>query len=168
MRDDRACSQSTKAWFTPPGGLVVHAPRPGRKRLRGSRHGAIVPTRMSDQRRKLEWLSMSRSNAALVLTDRGDLCWREILISNSGTAYEVVITYPPSFPFERPRACIVAPALDHAPHRYVDGTLCLFPTAFDETLSCTAGVIRGRVALWVDIYESWQRTGVWVGPELAH
>jgi hypothetical protein len=111
---------------------------------------------------------MSRSNAALILTDSGDLYWREVLTSSSGATYDIVIAYPASFPFERPRAFIVAPVIDYVPHRYNDGTLCLFPTAFDETLSCTAGVIRGRVALWVDVYERWRHTGVWDGPELAH
>lgn len=148
--------------------VIASYPRP-RKQQQRRVHDLDMPTRMSNRRRALEWESMRRTGARLLLSRDGDLLWRETLTSNTRNAYDIEIAYPPSFPFERPLARILAPDVDEfAPHRYMGGGLCLFPTSFDPTLACTAGVIRNRAALWIFYYEEWQQTGVWHGPELDH
>jgi hypothetical protein len=131
----------------------------------------MVATRMEPRRLRLERDSMHASQATLVRLPDGELCWCDVLTSNRGNEYDILIRYPQGFPYERPIAVIVTPEIHPgAPHRYADkhGTLCLFPSPIDMTFSCTAGAVRARVALWILYYENWLETGVWDGPELAH
>ena len=130
---------------------------------------SVVPTRIRPGRLNLEWQSMPRS-ATLHRDHYGNLTWWDVLSPREdGELYEVRITYPLSFPFERPRAYVDTPEIAaFAPHRYLDGGLCLFPTSIDPDMSCTAGVIRNRAALWLFVYENWLETGSWSAPQIAH
>ena len=84
--------------------------------------------------------------------------------SPSSPAYTVRIVYRKrGYPTVR----VLSPrlALD-APHRYRDGTLCLYWSAEwewndDESLAHT---IVGWAALWLHYYEIWQLLGKWLGP----
>lgn len=107
---------------------------------------------------------MAASSATLVRLRTGELCWREILCSNSNEEYHLVFLYPTRFPYERVQAVIVYPELpENAPHRYFDDlrSLCLFGNHGDDVLATTAGVVRGRAALWILFFEHWCETGEW-------
>ena len=129
----------------------------------------MVDSRITPQRLELECASMRHSNASLIQCPSGQLCWCDVIQSNRGNRYHVLIGYSPAFPFERPFAMITAPEIyEGAPHRYLDGTLCLFPSQSDPTMATTAGVVRGRTALWVLLFEHWLESGEWGGPEHGH
>ena len=134
-------------------------------------HGNDMPPTIPPKRFQLECASMRPSRASLRQLPDGELCWCEVLTSNLGREYHVVFLYPPRFPYERVHASIVHPELPpNVPHRYLDEhrPLCLFPSPDDPTLSCTAGTVRARTALWIFFYELWTLTGVWEGPEVGH
>ena len=70
-----------------------------------------------------------------------------------------------------PQVWVLAPALrPDAPHRYSDGTLCLY---YPRDGSWTPQTPLSRTfvpwtALWLAFYEYWLSTGTWYGPEVVH
>lgn len=77
--------------------------------------------------------------------------------------YRLLITYPPGFPLDPPKAQILQPRIVNAPHRYWDNTLCL--QASPIPFKTTALLIRNRAVVWFLMYEAWLRTGEWMAPE---
>ena len=70
-----------------------------------------------------------------------------------------------------PSAFVVAPALaEGAPHRWDDGSLCLYhPALFDwHDGLLVADHVVPWVATWLYFYEVWFDLGVWLGPEAPH
>lgn len=82
--------------------------------------------------------------------------------------YQVRITYSPPKP---PKVIIIdPPPRTDAPHRYADGSLCLY---FPKDGSWTpyhfiADTIVPWTALWLYCYQLWCDTGKWFGPEAPH
>jgi|SRR5690554_4565328 len=69
--------------------------------------------------------------------------------------------------FGPPKVFVLSPAPPaNAPHRYSDGSLCLYwPKEWRWSDSeSIAATIMVWAALWLEYYEIWQAVGVWLGP----
>jgi hypothetical protein len=100
---------------------------------------------------------------------RGDTTWiGPMQPTPDSTRYTVRVTYSPR---QAPAVWIDSPAIKSgAPHRYSDGSLCLFwPKEWrwspEDSLAQT---ILPWTALWLYYYEMWQTTGEWLGPSSPH
>jgi hypothetical protein len=106
----------------------------------------------------------AHTRADLLRLGGGRLAWHERLRSTTtGRSYELLVQYPDRFPFEVPRALIVSPAVEGAPHRYGDGALCLWHSPVP--IKTTALTTRNRAVLWFLAYEIWTASGDWVLPQ---
>jgi hypothetical protein len=119
------------------------------------------------QRFEKERELMERSTTGVLRKMGNELAWAEDLVSSAtGRAYRLVLTYPERFPYEPPKAFIVSPPIDHAPHRLTDGSLCLFPDHLVAAgLKTTALLVRTRAVVWFLAYEVWTVTGEWMAPQ---
>lgn len=87
---------------------------------------------------------------------------------SDGDRYLVSIRYKQS---QVPEVRVLKPDLHQdAPHRFADGTLCLFhPDIFRWDDSCLVAThIIPWTASWLYFYEGWLKMGVWLGPEAPH
>lgn len=110
-------------------------------------------------------LMAERSRAELRRVGAG-LTWIEQLRSSAGQSYVLAIEYPERFPHEAPRAYILSPDVSGAPHRFADGSLCLWGDhVHGSGVKTTAVSVRSRAIAWFFVYEAWRRTGAWSAPE---
>ena len=86
-------------------------------------------------------------------------CWVGVQPGElTGTRYSVEIRYTDQFPWAPPAAFILDPRVLVSPHRFADGSLCLFDrTSAWRFLSAQA--IATQVALWIFCQETWELTG---------
>lgn len=105
-----------------------------------------------------------RSRAALARSGE-TLFWVEDLVAESGAPYRLKISYPERFPHEPPKAFVVWPDIKTAPHRFSDGSLCLFDRPSASGVKTTALVVRNRAVAWFLAYEIWRATGEWMAPQ---
>jgi hypothetical protein len=93
--------------------------------------------------------------------DGDTLYWIGTLISDiGGCPYRVLVAYPDRFPYEAPKAFILEPEIPHSPHRWSDGSLCLFdPNDRSVTSEITAAKILGWTGLWIFCQEHWEAAG---------
>jgi len=104
----------------------------------------------------------SLSKARLVRLPNGQYAWVEQLTSIGGQPYTIAITYPERFPHEPPLAFVLKPDVSGAPHRFQDGSLCLFDHNANATsVKTTAIVVRNRAVVWFALYEVWLQTRQW-------
>lgn len=73
--------------------------------------------------------------------------------------------------YSAPRVHVLEPTLvPNAPHRYSDGSLCLFFPSDggwgDRSLIATT--IIPWIISWLGYYDLWTQTGKWLGPEAPH
>lgn len=96
----------------------------------------------------------------------GNMGWQGKLTTWRENTYEVMIVYPPTFPYKPPKAYPVNPKIKQSRHIYEDGHLCLF-TADDRIweIKTTASTLVSWVAKWLHCYEVWLDTGQWPGKE---
>jgi ubiquitin-protein ligase len=95
----------------------------------------------------------------LKIDDRKRLFWEGLLQTNFGTLYRVNILYPSSYPWQKPKLEIIDPRLrTDAPHRFVDGSLCIYPEGWNHK-QCTAPAAVPLIAGWLILYEVFLRTG---------
>jgi hypothetical protein len=68
-----------------------------------------------------------------------------------------------------PRIWIVRPSLDpRAPHRYPDGSLCVFfKDEWTPEMSFAQTIVPWTFE-WIAYYEMWLETDRWLGPEAPH
>ncbi len=107
---------------------------------------------------------MQTHSRARLVRDGGELVWTEDLVSNLGRPYRLAIAYPDRFPHESPRAYVLSPSVEGAPHRLSDGALCLFGNVNSGDVRTTALTVRGRAIAWFLAYEIWKATGQWMPP----
>ncbi|MCC6526045.1 MAG: hypothetical protein IT373_25585 [Polyangiaceae bacterium] len=109
----------------------------------------------------------SRTEARLVALPSGVLAWNERLVFRpTGEPYELTIAYPETFPHSPPRAFVLTPSVIGAPHRLIDGSLCLFDNpAVAAGVKTTALLVRNRAVVWFWTFRAWQLTGAWCAPE---
>ena len=69
-----------------------------------------------------------------------------------------------------PSVRIVRPEVTEAPHRYPDGSLCLFypPDRSWRYDSLVALTTVPWTAEWLFFYECWRDAGIWFGDEVPH
>ena len=94
--------------------------------------------------------------------------WTGILKPSEGSPnYTICIQW---YLGEVPKVFVVLPAIaDEAPHRYADGSLCLYDPREHQRQSddLIARDIIPWTCEWLYWYEIWQETGKWTGPS-AH
>lgn len=82
--------------------------------------------------------------------------------------YKVKVVYSPP---KDPRIWVLSPVLkDTVPHRYRNKSLCLYyPKDYSWTEDhYIAATIIPWTAEWLLLYEVWDKTGTWYGPEAPH
>lgn len=99
----------------------------------------------------------------------GGLTWRGTLRPTmESSEYSVVILHP----FDGvPKVMVSSPRIHPgAPHRYADGSLCLYwPTEWRwRSGACIAETLVPWTALWLYYYEIWLIVGEWLGPSSPH
>lgn len=81
--------------------------------------------------------------------------------------YVVTMSFQ-GYPNEMPKVFVTKPALASSPHRYPDGRICfMHPNVWNPGLHNLRYVLF-QVAVWLNKYEVYQRTGRWPGPEVKH
>lgn len=126
---------------------------------------------------KVMRLSIPEQNGAMLYhfphfvqgREHGIPMWRGTLQpSDAPPLYTVKILYNNPRP---PRVWVVEPPLhDNAPHRYEDGSLCLYkPLEWSWSADIyIAKTVVPWTAIWLSFYELWLEHGVWYGPEAPH
>lgn len=96
--------------------------------------------------------------------DRSVTWMGDLQPSPESASYRIRVVYERRGP---PRVFVVHPRLElDAPHRWSDGSLCLFwPKEWrwtdGESIATTVVV---WAALWLEHYEIWKEVGAWLGP----
>ena len=86
-------------------------------------------------------------------------------------SYQVLVTYPATFPDEAPDVRIAEPELPpDTPHMLVGRRPCLYyptqgPRHGYDPARTTAATLVAWTALWIHAFETWQATGTWPGSE---
>jgi len=102
----------------------------------------------------------------LDVDDQGSASWSGEVTTWSGKRYDVLLRYPPSFPYRPPAAYVTRPRIKESRHIYPDGHLCLFHKD-DKAwqVNTTAATVMSWVSLWLHCYEVWLESGNWPRPE---
>ncbi len=121
----------------------------------------IQPVRLS---KELERLQKQEEHHNLSLTDDNEL---ELHFRREGAAKEITLTVrlPHGFPNTAPKV-YASPVPEGAPHRWADGSLCIFgamavwnPGAHD-----VSNVLK-FARRWLQGLEAWKASGAWPGGE---
>ena len=91
-----------------------------------------------------------------------------LLIKPELPIYNVSVHYRFNF---SPKVYVNSPTLDdNSPHRYSDGSLCLYhhDNYKWNADKLVATIIMQWTIAWIYFYEAWLQTGVWYGPEVPH
>lgn len=72
------------------------------------------------------------------------------------------------YPNRMPSVFIRAPQLKASPHRYNAGNICYLHPSMWNPGRHNITFVLGRIAKWLNKYDIYQRTGKWVGAQLAH
>ena len=137
------------------------SPTPQTTSIRRHRMSASKWYKRHPQRLQAEGIIMRQRFGQFVLKkDRlGHLFWEGILITNFSTPYQVKITYPQNYPYQRPVFHVIRPKIrKDSPHIFENGSLCVYPKRWDYK-KCTAPAGVTLVVSWLALYEIWLRTG---------
>jgi hypothetical protein len=139
------------------------------KRPLGRPHGEVMTWYLRDRARLVkeeEQMRQASSSAELRQVD-GKLAWIDELPSSATRRrFKLMIEYPENFPYSPPKAFVLSPEVDGAPHRLADGSLCLFANPWTAAgLKTTARMVWTRAVVWFFAYEVWLVTGEWQAPQ---
>lgn len=88
--------------------------------------------------------------------------------------YRLLFIYPDNYPYEPPRAYILEPAVKSDVHQFKDGELCLFHKdaigagkTWDPYVNTIVLAISWSI-LWINAWEYYKDTGIWVPKEAPH
>jgi ubiquitin-protein ligase len=112
-------------------------------------------------RLQAEKIIMNENHKQFVLKMDGkkDLFWEGFLRTNFGSLYLANILYPSTYPWQKPKLKIIEPEIRwDAPHRYADGTLCVYPKEWNHKRWTTPAAVP-LLAGWCALYETFLRTG---------
>lgn len=104
----------------------------------------------------------ARFPAFHLLEQRGELMWTGPLkpIADVNIEFSVVIAYPADYPYRPPTLWVLQPELEpNAPHRYIDGSLCVYAKNWDPERGTAASCVT-LIAAWLIGYLNWSETGV--------
>lgn len=91
--------------------------------------------------------------------EKQQLFWDGLLQTNFGSVYQVNISYPQSYPWQKPKLEVIHPQVRRdAPHRFADGSLCIYPDNWNYK-QATAPAAVPLIAGWLALYEVFLRTG---------
>lgn len=82
------------------------------------------------------------------------------LTTNSGRRYDLAVFLPSDYPHSLPSVHILKPRLSAAPHRYLDGQLCLCLPC-EWSIEKTVVTVLGWAGHWLHNYEVYLETGTW-------
>ena len=97
---------------------------------------------------------------------QGGITWKGTLQPTAeSTVYHVRIEHD-----DHPKVFVSEPRIQHAKHRYCDGSLCLYyPRDWQWSVRANlASSIVPWTALWLYFHETWLVTGEWLGPSSPH
>jgi len=89
----------------------------------------------------------------------GQVAWVGELEPVRGKSFTVRIEYPVRYPYEVPKIWIDSPPIPaNAPHRFTDGTLCIYRRRWNPESSTPASLIPLTCA-WLVRFLAWQEDG---------
>jgi len=117
----------------------------------------IAPTRIADE---FQELLAHKEEPRTTITESRELLFRFDHKLKDSTSIEIKILLPHGYPHSCPR--LYADAIKEAPHRWVDGALCVYGvmTGWNpgkHTVLSTLTLARQ----WLQHYETWCETGQW-------
>jgi hypothetical protein len=77
---------------------------------------------------------------------------------HSQRGFGLEVRYSDRFPFEPPKAFVTSPVIEVSPHRWRDGSLCLFSEG-DASDFRSAALVVARAKVWLWCQETWELTG---------
>ena len=90
---------------------------------------------------------------------RGLLLWDGVIEPHPGVSFRISVEYPPTYPYQEPVLRVDDPPLRAgAPHRYIDGSICIHKHHWDPATGTAASLVP-LVAAWLVAYIHWTRTG---------
>lgn len=100
-------------------------------------------------------------------TNEGGVYVKAGLQTSMPNLYVVAISFH-GYPNEMPKVHVTKPALASSPHRYPDGRICyMHPNYWNPGLHNLKYVLA-QVAVWLNKYDVYVKTGNWRGPEIKH
>jgi hypothetical protein len=122
-----------------------------------------------DTKRIQAEVAHARSQFANIDTHAGDtgLTVRAALMTSLGNPYIAELEFR-DYPNRMPSVFVRAPRLKDSPHRYKSGNICYLHPSMWNPGRHNITFVLARVAKWLNKYDIYQRTGEWVGAELAH
>lgn len=117
----------------------------------------ISPTRIADE---LDELVRAGEVANTTITDDREVAIR-IKHEHGDVQYAIQVTLPHNYPNACPRVYVDAVG-EEAPHRFPDGSLCIFGLMSTwNPAKNTARDALEQARRWIGKYENWKRTGQW-------
>ena len=88
-----------------------------------------------------------------------ELFWEGTLEPIQGRRFRITLTYPSRYPYQEPVLRVVRPSLrDGAPHRYVDGSICVHRSGWNPATGTAASMIP-LASVWLVGYLNWLENG---------
>ena len=100
-------------------------------------------------------------------TTEGGVFVKAGLQTAAPNVYVVTITFH-GYPYEMPKVFVTKPKLSPSLHRYPDERICyMHPNVWNPGMHNLKYVLF-QVAVWLNKYEVYTRTGRWPGPQVRH
>ena len=88
-----------------------------------------------------------------------ELFWEGTLEPVQGRRFRITLAYPSRYPYQEPVLRVLRPRLrEGAPHRYVDGSICVHRSGWDPATGTAASMIP-LASAWLVGYLNWLETG---------
>jgi ubiquitin-protein ligase len=91
----------------------------------------------------------------LFIDEDGFLRWEGLLEPVPGRRFRVSVSYPRRYPYDPPKLTVDDPPLEpDAPHRYLDGSLCVHRSSWNPETVTAASTVP-LVSAWLIGYLNW-------------
>jgi len=110
--------------------------------------------------KELDRLHQKGENSLLKFSDKNEL---EILFKEAGDEYEITlkIVLPHGYPNNAPKI-FASPIINDAPHRWKDGSLCIFGVMANwNPGKHNIAFVLNLAKKWLSNYSEWQKKGRW-------
>jgi ubiquitin-protein ligase len=124
----------------------------------------IQPTRLA---REFESLESKNEKHTAAITDSFEL-WLRFRQEGKDKNVEIAVLLPHGYPNASPKV-YASPLPDKCPHRWQDGSLCLFGAVelWNPGKHDIVSVLT-MARQWLSHFEGWQATGTWGGGRTSH